>query len=103
MNEIDRKVSNQRKRYSPEFKDRALLRAETEGVAQVAKDLGLFESMLYAWRAKQRSTGQPHEIQKQQQAEVARLKRELARLNQENAFLKKAATYFAKEQEQSTE
>lgn len=103
MNESDDKISNQRRRYSPEFKDRALLQAESEGIPRVAKDLGLSESVLYAWRAKQRSTGRPHEIQKQQQAEMTRLKRELARLKQENAFLKKAATYFAKEQEQGTE
>ena len=81
-----------RRHYSSEFKDRALLRVEQEGVAQVARDLGVSESMLYNWRTKQRTTGQPFELQKQQQAELARLKRE-------NAFLKKAASYFAKEKE----
>jgi transposase len=94
--------TTKRKRYSPEFKDRAILRAESEGVSQVAKDLGIAESQLYSWRAKQRSSGQSHEIQKQQQAEMSRLKRDLARLKEENDFLKKAAQYFAKEQGQST-
>ena len=35
-----------RKKYSPQFKDLALERAAKEGIAQVAKDLGLKESML---------------------------------------------------------
>ena len=40
-----------RKKYSPQFKDLAVERAAIEGVAQVAKDLGMKESMLYSWRA----------------------------------------------------
>ena len=47
---------------------------------------------------KKRLSGSPIENQKTQQAEMARLKREVARLSQENAFLKNAATYFAKDQ-----
>lgn len=86
-----------RQKYSPQFKDQALERAEKEGVPQTAKDLGLSESMLYSWRAKRTQSGQPLEIQKLQQAEMARLKRENARLAEENSFLKKVATYFTKE------
>lgn len=37
-----------RKKYSPQFKDQALERAEKDGVAQVAKDLGISEAMLYS-------------------------------------------------------
>jgi transposase len=47
--------------------------------------------MLYSWRSKRRQTGQPFEEQKLQQAELVRLKRENARLEEEVAFLKKAA------------
>ncbi len=50
-----------RKKYSPQFKDQALERANKEGVPQTAKDLGMPESMLYSWRAKQRQGGQPLE------------------------------------------
>ena len=53
--------------------------------------------MLYSWRVKYRQGGDSIENQKLQQAEVAQLKRENARLAEENAFLKKAAAYFAKE------
>jgi transposase len=62
----------------------------------VAQDLGVAEATLYAWKAKRRQTGRPFEDQKLQQAELARLKRENARLEEEVAFLKKAAAYFAK-------
>lgn len=64
---------------------------------KAARDLGLPPAMLYSWQAKARRTGQPFEEQRLQQAEVARLKRENARLAEEVAFLKKAAAYFARE------
>lgn len=78
-----------RKKYSPQFKDLALER--------IAKDLGLGESLSYSWKSQRNIGGDSIESQKLQQAEIARLKRENASLAEENAFLKKAATYFAKE------
>jgi transposase len=86
-----------RNKYTAQFKEQVLERADKDGIAKVAKDLGLAESMLYNWRAKRSQTGQPFEDQKLQQAEMARLKREYARLEEEVAFLKKAAAYFAKQ------
>lgn len=84
-------------RYSPEFKKQALERTDKEGIATVARALGLKESRLYGWRQKRRLEGLTTEEQKLQQGELARLKRDVARLEEENAFLKKAAAYFAKE------
>ena len=86
-----------RKKYSSQFKDQALERAERDGVKQTAKDLGLAEAQLYSWRAKQKKYGQPLEEQQIQQSELARLKRDVLRLSEENAFLKKSAAYFAKD------
>jgi transposase len=86
-----------RKKYTAQFKEQALERADRDGIPKTAQDLGLAESMLYNWRAKRRQTDQPFEDQKLQQAEIARLKRENARLEEEVAFLKKAAAYFAKQ------
>lgn len=91
------KTTKPRKTYTAEFKERALALAEQQGVPKAAADLGLPEAMLYAWRAKRRHTGQTFEDQKLQQAEMARLKRDNARLEEEVAFLKKAAAYFAKQ------
>lgn len=86
-----------RKQYTPQFKEQALELAEREGVAKAAADLGLDTGLLYTWRGKRRQTGQSFEEQKLQQAEMARLRRENAQLEQELAFLKKAAAYFAKQ------
>jgi transposase len=98
MNEPNAKKERTiRKKYSPQFKDQALERAAKDGVSQAAKDLGIPEAMLYSWRTKHRQGGQPLENQKLQQAELAKLKREVNRLEEENAFLKKVATYFTKE------
>jgi len=85
-----------RNQYSPQFKEQALERAKRDGVSRAAQDLGIAQTMLYSWQTKSRQIGQPFEEQKLQQAEMARLKRENARLEEEVAFLKKAAAYFAR-------
>ena len=95
MNESNPK--QRRQKYSPQFKDQAIDRAAKDGVPRVAKDLGIPESMLYYWRLQRNRGGSSIENQKLQQAEMARLKREVNRLEEENTFLKKVATYFTKE------
>jgi transposase len=87
-----------RKKYSEQFKEQALVLAKKHGVTQAAKDLGLSTAILYNWRAKQGQSGEPLENQKLHLAEIAALKRQTEQLLMENAFLKKAAAYFAKEQ-----
>jgi transposase len=85
-----------RNKYTVQFKEQALEeRADKDGIPKVAQDLGLAESMLYSWQSKRRQIGQPFEEQKLQQAELSRLKRENARLEEEVTFFKKAAAYFA--------
>lgn len=91
-----------RKKYSAEFKAQVLRRAEQDGVAATARDLGLAESQIYAWRQRHRLEGLTTEEEKLQHAEVLRLKREVALLEEENAFLKKAAAYFAKPPKRGT-
>ena len=46
-----------RNKYSAQFKDQAVERAEKDGVPQVAKDLGIAEAMLYSWRSKKKQGG----------------------------------------------
>jgi len=86
-----------RNKYSAEFKQQAVKRAEKDGVRSTARDLGLAESQIYSWRQRQRLDAMTSEDQKLQHAELARLKRELARVEEENQFLKKATAYFAKQ------
>ena len=53
-----------RRRYSAEFKSEALGLAEQVGVAGAAKQLGLHESQLYAWRKKARYEASRSETEK---------------------------------------
>lgn len=89
--------SKKKQQYSPQFKDQALERAKKDGIPQTAKDLGITQSLLYSWKAKQKLGGSSLENQTLQQGEMARLKREINRLEEENAFLKKVAQYFTKD------
>ena len=84
-----------RGRYTPEFKEQSLARCATEGVAVTARDLGIAESQLYAWRKKDSDASSVTEDERLHMAEFAKLKRDKARLEDEVAFLKKAAAYFA--------
>ncbi|MFM8453742.1 MAG: transposase [Gammaproteobacteria bacterium] len=92
-------VKTIRKKYSPEFKDQVLKRIAMDGVARVSKDMGIAESQLYSWKAKGKKGGNTLENQAIERAELAKLKREVHRLSEENAFLKKVAVYFTKSQE----
>lgn len=65
---MTKKISAQpktgRKRYSPEFKQQALLRAMKDGVSIAARELGLEPAQLYAWRTQIQRQGQDAEAQR---------------------------------------
>ena len=86
-----------RQRFSAQFEQQALLRATTDGVSVTARDLGLQRAQLYAWRCRAQQQGHDAEVERLAQSDLARLRREMARLEEENAFVKKAAAYFAKQ------
>jgi len=88
----------QRRRYTPEFKEEAIRLAKLKGVPTAAKELGISDSQLYGWRLKANASGNGHERASELTAEVARLKRRVAEQEEELAILKKAATYFARNQ-----
>ena len=87
--------------YSREFKLEAVKLSEQPGrtIAEVARDLGVRENDLHAWRKMVKDQGNqafPGRGRKSND-ETAKLKRENARLREENSILKKAAIFFAKE------
>jgi len=89
------------KRYSPEFKREALKRASEEGVTDilVCEELGISARQLRRWRDEFRLLGDdafPGQGRSRDE-EITRLKRELAKTQQERDFLKEAAVFFAKE------
>ncbi len=91
-----------RRQYTEDFKQEAvrLVRAPARPVAQVARDLGIPENLLYRWRAQHRQAeaqGTTRAVQRTEAEELTRLKRELVRVTQERDFLKRAAAFFARE------
>lgn len=92
------------KTYSKEFKLEAVRLAEEsdQPVTQTARELGLRVNQIYKWK-KQLELKQDEAFlgkgkQAAKDAEIRRLKRALAETREENAFLKKTAVYFAKNQ-----
>jgi len=89
------------KRYSPEFKRETLKRASEDGVTDklVCEELGISARQLRRWRDEYRLLGdeafpgQGHS----RDEELTKLKRKLAKVEQERDFLKDAAVFFAKE------
>jgi transposase len=68
--------------------------------AEIARELSVPRNRLYKWQkevAKHGGASPGSGRQAEPAAELARLKRELARVMEERDILKKAAAYFAKE------
>jgi transposase len=91
-----------RRQYSDEYKSEAVRLANDSGkpVTQVARELGVNANMLHRWMREEReaqAAGKTRGGAKAEQEEIARLRRELARVTQERDFLKRAAAFFAKE------
>lgn len=93
-----------RRSFTPEFKAEAvrLCKVGDRSVRQVAKDLDLTETALREWvhRADvDAGKGPPEALTTAEREEMARLRREVKRLQMERDILKAAATFFAKESE----
>ena len=90
-----------RRRFSAEYKSEVVKRLEESGrsLQAVADELGIHANQLRGWRNEQRAAGSAEALarQKVEAAELARLRREVKRLEQENEILKRAAAFFARE------
>src|SRR5215217_3815076 len=90
-----------RRRFTSEFKSEAveLLAEGGKPLQQVAAELGVHADQLRARRNEQLAAGSAEALarQKAEAAELARLRRENKRLEQENEILKRAAAFFARE------
>ena len=90
------------KQYSREFKVEAL-RLATAGdkpATQVARELGIRVNQLHKWKlqlAAEEDRGAPAKRGRPVDGELERLRRENAKLKEENDLLKKAAIFFARE------
>jgi transposase len=92
-----------RRKFGGEFKTEAVKLVTERGVsvAQAARDLDLAESVLRRWMrelAAAPTTAFPgHGQQRADLAEIAALKKEVAKLQAERDILKKAAAFFVRE------
>jgi transposase len=81
--------------FSDDFKRDAVAQITDRGyaIAEVSQRLGVSQHSLYQWKRKfsQPSGGDNRD------AEIRRLKRELARVTEARGILKKATAYFAKD------
>jgi transposase len=95
-------MAEKRRRFSREFKLEAVRLATTgdRSVAQVARELGIRADMLHKW---ERETGAKSDAfpgngnLSAQEAEIRRLRHELATVREKRDILKKATAFFAKE------
>lgn len=86
-----------RRSYTDEFKREAVRLAQERGnLAEVARNLGIAESLIYRWRQRlQESPDRPFPGHGQpRDEELASVQRENARLKEENEILKKAVGIF---------
>jgi transposase len=97
-------MAKHRKKYTEEFKREAVRLMRNRGertVAQVADDLGVDGNQLHRW-AKQfaeETAAKRNDQGETLEDEVKRLRKENERLRMEKAILKKAAAFFAKDNE----
>ena len=91
-----------RRQFTDAFKSKAvrLTRESGRPVAQVARELGISDNVLYRWRIEERQVefqGRTRQAGRTEQEELTRLKRENEMLRKERDFLKRAAAFFARE------
>jgi transposase len=94
--------SKPRRVHPEEFKKGAvgLVLDGGKTVIEVARSLGLSESVLFEWVRKaklERAKGAPGALKEDERAELARLRKENVDLRMERELLKKWAAFFAKE------
>ena len=92
------------KSYPESFRREAVRLADKSGrpATVVAKELGIHPGQIYNWRTQfnklskgQFTVADGTNYSKEEKAEIRRLKKKVAELEQERDFLKKATAYFA--------
>ena len=95
-----------RRNYTPEQRaDAVRMVREVGNLAKVARDLDLTESALRSWLKQaevDEGRGPEGALTSEEREELRRLRRENRILEMERDFLKKAAAFFAKEQDRTT-
>lgn len=94
-----RKMGQARKKYAQEYKDEAVELVVSSGrpIAEIARDLGINEGTLGNWVATAKKSGKVKDkpLGVGERAELEAAREEIRRLKMERDFLKKAAAWFA--------
>lgn len=94
-------ASNNRKRFTPEFRDEAvkMVIETSRPIAHVARELNLNEGTLSNWVNKYRKQHVEEEapLTVEERARIRELEAENRELKMKNEFLGKAAAFFAQE------
>jgi transposase len=95
-------MTAERRKYTEEFKREAVQLMETSGkpIAEIARDLGINDNNLYRWRGlySNRSAVSKNGSVTEMEAELNRLRREVAVLRAEREILKKAMSIVSRSQ-----
>jgi transposase-like protein len=95
-------LAKKHQKFTPEFREEiaTLVVDGQRSISEVAREYGLSDTTVGNWVRKYRAehAGDEPPLQLSERARLRELERENRELAMENAFLKKAAAYFAREQ-----
>ena len=96
------KQKRRRRLHTPEFKAETVRLVQEGGrsIGQVCEELGLADSLVRGWvqqSAVDSGKGRPGALTTAEKEELSQLRREVKVLRMEREILKRAATFFAKE------
>lgn len=87
------------RKYTDEYREEAVKLVTEQGytVTEAAKSLGITTKLLYNWKDKFAKQASGEALNKDERAELVKLRKENKRLLMEREILKKASAFFAKE------
>jgi transposase len=92
-------MGSTRRKFTPEYKAEAVQFVITSGrsIADTARSLGIVEGTLGNWvnRARENGEAKEPELDVSERAELQRLRKEMQTVKMERDFLRKAAAFFA--------
>ena len=98
--EQEQRARRSRRRFSAEFKRDAveIVRSSDRPIAEVARELGIYDSTLGAWvKQDEVNRGEREGLTTDERVRLGELERENARLRMERELLKRAVAFWVKE------